>query len=223
MRSWRLTPAAVGQQRRALEDMLGVVLFRRTPKGLELTAEADAGLDALRSGFLQFEESVRAMQSGQSSHNLTIAVPRDLTEKWLQEKLVQFSNDNPEVSFSILSADADVDFTEANLDVAIRLSDGPGEHEGVLLGTSDFITIKGKGLAAGSKIDWPGCPTDDEESATMRVSDAGLAVEAAVSGFGQCAVTKLVAQRDLANGRIEQVRDARPSSRGYWLIAPLPQ
>ena len=56
-----VTPAAVGQQIRALEDMLGVVLFRRTPKGLELTGEADAGLDALRQGFLQFEESVRAM------------------------------------------------------------------------------------------------------------------------------------------------------------------
>ena len=36
-----VTPAAVGQQIRALEDMLGVVLFRRTPKGLELTPEAD--------------------------------------------------------------------------------------------------------------------------------------------------------------------------------------
>jgi len=48
-----VTPAAVGQQIRALEDMLGVVLFRRTPKGLELTGEANAGLDALRQGFLQ--------------------------------------------------------------------------------------------------------------------------------------------------------------------------
>ena len=38
-----VTPAAVGQQIRALEDMLGVVLFRRTPKGLELTDEAGAG------------------------------------------------------------------------------------------------------------------------------------------------------------------------------------
>src|SRR3546814_7179689 len=55
-----VTPAAVGQQIRALEDMLGVVLFRRTPKGLELTGEANAGLDALRQGFLQFEESVRS-------------------------------------------------------------------------------------------------------------------------------------------------------------------
>ena len=59
-----VTPAAVGQQIRALEDVLGVVLFRRTPKGLELTDEASAGLEALRSGFLHFEDAVRAMQAG---------------------------------------------------------------------------------------------------------------------------------------------------------------
>ena len=43
-----VTPAAVGQQIRALEDVLGVVLFRRTSKGLELTPEGEAGLDPLR-------------------------------------------------------------------------------------------------------------------------------------------------------------------------------
>ncbi len=66
-----VTPAAVGQQIRALEDMLGVVLFRRTPRGLELTPEAEAGLPALRNAFLELEESVRAMQAGQSSQHLT--------------------------------------------------------------------------------------------------------------------------------------------------------
>ena len=61
-----VTPAAVGQQIRALEDLLGVVLFRRTPKGLELTEEAVAGLESLRTGFLHFEDAVQAMQAGQA-------------------------------------------------------------------------------------------------------------------------------------------------------------
>ena len=68
-----VTPAAVGQQIRALEELLGVVLFRRTSKGLELTEEAAAGLEPLRSGFLQFEDAVQAMQAGQASHVYTIA------------------------------------------------------------------------------------------------------------------------------------------------------
>src|SRR3546814_3948207 len=64
-----VTPAAVGQQVRALEETLGVVLFRRTTKGLDLTPEAERGLPALRAGFLQFEESVRAMQEGRSEEH----------------------------------------------------------------------------------------------------------------------------------------------------------
>src|SRR3546814_19942378 len=71
--------------------MLGVVLFRRTPKGLELTPETEAGLEALRSGFLQFEEAVRAMQAGQTSKSLTIAEPRDFTAKWLNARLARYS------------------------------------------------------------------------------------------------------------------------------------
>ena len=85
-----VTPAAVGQQIRALEDVLGVVLFRRLTRNLELTPEAERGLPALRAGFLQFEESVRLMQEGQGSKVLTVAAPRDFTAKWLAVRLAGF-------------------------------------------------------------------------------------------------------------------------------------
>lgn len=218
-----VTPAAVGQQIRALEDMLGVVMFRRTPKGLELTDEATAGLDSLRSGFLQFEESVRAMQSGQSSHKLTIAAPRDFTQKWLNERLTGFSQDNPDTSFALVAADNEIDFTEANLDVAIWLGDGPGEHEGKMIGDTVFVKVAGPDNDAGKKIDWPGCPISEGEETLMRVADGGLAIEAAANGFGHAWVPKMLVQRDLAGGRVEVIGEDSVSSRGYWLMAPTPQ
>jgi len=218
-----VTPAAVGQQIRALEDMLGVVMFRRTPKGLELTDEAAAGLDALRSGFLQFEEAVQSMQAGQSSLKLTVAAPRDFTQKWLNEKLAIFSRDNPDMSFAIVAADGDVDFTEANLDVAVRLVDGPGEHDGMLLGDTSFVKLVSTDGKEGAKIDWPGCPISEGEDTLMRVADGGLAIEAAANGFGHCWVPKMLAQRDLAAGRVKIAGDDSLSSRGYWLMAPTPQ
>jgi len=93
-----VTPAAVGQQIRALEDTLGVVLFRRTPKGLELTPEGEAGLIELRRGFLNFEEAVRAMQSGQSSKALAIAAQYGVPEKSVYD-YASFDaiKDNPDV------------------------------------------------------------------------------------------------------------------------------
>src|SRR3546814_3781942 len=121
-----VTPAAVGQQIRALEDMLGVVLFRRTPKGLELTGEANAGLDALRQGFLQFEESVRAMQAGQSSQSLTISAPRDLTAKGLAPRPARYRPPAPDVRFAFVSADGGSVFTEVNLTLAVFWSEGAG-------------------------------------------------------------------------------------------------
>jgi LysR family glycine cleavage system transcriptional activator len=83
---------------------LGVVLFRRTSKGLELTDEAAAGLDAIREGFLRFEEGVQAMQAGQSSHVYTIACPRDFFAAWFSQRLADFRAQNPALRFSLVGA-----------------------------------------------------------------------------------------------------------------------
>jgi LysR family transcriptional regulator, glycine cleavage system transcriptional activator len=217
-----VTPAAVGQQIRALEDMLGLVLFRRTPKGLELTGEAEAGLEALRGGFLMFEEAVRAMQSGQSSQSLTIAAPRDFTAKWLAPRLARYSQQAPDVRFTLVAADQPIDFTEANLDLAIWLAKGPGEHEGVALAQGAMVQVAGPGAAADTRIAWPGCPVAKGESA-LRLGDAGLAIDAAANGLGQAWVPAMLAEADLAAGRVRPLGDAEPSATTYWLVAPTPQ
>jgi LysR family glycine cleavage system transcriptional activator len=217
-----VTPAAVGQQIRALEDTLGVVLFRRTTKGLELTPEGEAGLAALRHGFLQFEEAVRAMQAGQTSKSLTIAAPRDLTEKWLMPRLAEIARGDGELRFVLVSADEDIDFTEANLDLAIRWGDGPGEHEGEALESEGMVTVERPGGGIDTRISWPGCLNDPEVS-LVRVGDAGLALDAAAQGLGRATVPELLASVDIASGRVVVIGEPKPYRLGYWLVAPLPQ
>lgn len=217
-----VTPAAVGQQIRALEDVLGVVLFRRTPKGLELTPEAEGGLDALRAGFLQFEEAVRAMQAQQSSKALTIAAPRDFTAKWLAPRLAAYGRSDPELRFALVAADETLDFTEANLDLAIRYGKNGGEHESVRLDEGAIVMVEAPEGAGETMIAWPGCE-GTEGATTLRVADAGLAIEAAANGFGRACVPHLLAEADLAAGRIRMVDNAKPSDNAYWLVAPLPQ
>lgn len=217
-----VTPAAVGQQIRALEDTLGVVLFRRTTKGLELTPEGEAGLMPLRQGFLEFEEAVRAMQAGQSSKSLTIAAPRDVTEKWLLPRLAEIAAADGELRFSLVTADESVDFTEANLDLAIRWGEGPGTHEGEAIESEGLVTLERPGGGAGVPIAWPGCLASDS-GAQVRVGDAGLAIDAAAAGLGRATVPELLATRDIADGRVVVVGEAQPSRLGYWLVAPTPQ
>jgi LysR family glycine cleavage system transcriptional activator len=216
-----VTPAAVGQQIRALEDTLGTVLFRRTTKGLELTPEGAAGLAALRDGFLQFEEAVRAMQAGQSSKALTIAAPRDVTAKWLLPRLAAIAASDRDLRFAIVS-DADIDFAEANLDLAIRWGTGPGEHEGEALESDGMVTVTAPNGGADVAIAWPGCVSDDAGS-PVRVADPGLAIDAAAAGLGRACVPELIARADLAASRVVAVGEPRSGTHGYWLVAPLPQ
>jgi LysR family glycine cleavage system transcriptional activator len=216
-----VTPAAVGQQIRALEDVLGVVLFRRTPKGLELTDEANAGLEALRTGFLHFEDAVQAMQAGQSSHVYTIAAPREFFAAWLAPRLSEFRALHPEVRFSLVDGE-NADFTEANLDLAVRWADGPGELEGVPLGETGRVNV-----GDGSWIAWPGDPQPGgdgpDSAAPLTVGDAGLALAAAAAGMGRTRVPVTLAQSWIALGRLKDYGEVETCRQSYWLVAPAPQ
>jgi LysR family glycine cleavage system transcriptional activator len=215
-----VTPAAVGQQIRTLEDVLGVVLFRRTAKGLELTPEGAAGLDALRRGFLEFEEAVRAMQAQQSSKRLTIAAPRDFTSRWLASRLAAYGRTDAELGFHMLAADDSLDFTQANLDLAVCLSADKGEHEGLALGPATYVTVALEG-APDRTIGWPGCPETDGDP-VISVADAGLAIDAAAAGLGRATVPALLAEADIAAGRVIALGE-KEVGKSYWLIAPVPQ
>ncbi len=219
-----VTPAAVGQQIRALEDVLGTVLFKRMTRNLELTPEAERALPALRAGFLQFEESVRILQDAQGSKVLTLAAPRDFTARWLAPRLAAYGAANPDVRFAVEAADGGVDFSQANLDLAVTY--GP---------TPDVEGLHGKPLDGGGmctaaladtdptrRIDHPGSGWEPQADAriVLTVADAGLALDAAVAGLGVARVPALLA----ATAPLPLVTTgAGTSPNAYWLVAPTPQ
>ena len=216
-----VTPAAVGQQIRALEDVLGVVLFRRTSKGLELTDEAVAGLEPLREGFLRFEEAVQAMQAGQSSHSYAIAAPHEFWATWLAPRLAAFRKQNPEIRYQLVSGE-DIDFTEANLDLAVRLADGPGDLEGVQLAPPMRVVVAAEGAPA-DWIAWPGAPLPEGEEPALQVGNAAQALTAAISGLGKAMLPLLLVEEHLADGRLKAIEGPEEGRRAYWLVAPRPQ
>ncbi|MEL7197503.1 MAG: LysR family transcriptional regulator [Pseudomonadota bacterium] len=216
-----VTPAAVGQQIRALEDHLGVVLFRRTSKGLELTPEGAAGLDPLREGFLRFEESVQAMQAGQSSDRYTIAAPREFYAEWLSPRLAVFQADTLGVLYSFV-ADENADFTEANLDLAIRLVDGPGELEGVQLAPAQRVTVVAPD-ARDAWIDWPGASLPEEVKPCIKAGSAGQALSSALAGMGKTVLPLPLVEKALESGALTALEGPEESRRAYWLVAPTPQ
>lgn len=220
-----VTPAAVGQQIRALEDHLGVVLFRRTSKGLELTPEGSAGLEALREGFLRFEESVAAMQAGQASDRYTIAAPREFYAEWLAPRLAEFQAGTPGVVYSIVG-DELADFTEANLDLAIRLVDGPEDLEGVQLAAACRVTVERSEKLGGARdawIDWPGASLPEGVRPCIKAGSAGQALSSALAGMGRTVLPVPLVEDALERGTLTALDEKVPSRRAYWLVAPVPQ
>ena len=45
------------------------------------------------------------------------------------------------VDVNLVGGDADIDFTEANLDLAVRWAEGPGDLEGVQIGPAERVVL----------------------------------------------------------------------------------
>jgi len=214
-----VTPAAVGQQIRALEETLGVILFRRTTRGLELTPEAERALPHLRAGFTAFEETVSTLQEGQAATRLSLGCARGAIRHWLLPRLTPWLNAHPEATVHVLALDGPVDFAQANLDLALSFGPDP-DAEGVFgrkLADELLVTVAAPG-APGRALGWRTL-----EGPAVSLPDAGQALDWAIAGLGEARVPLTLAAAALAAGQLEERGEQVPTDEGYWLCAPAPQ
>ena len=119
-----VTPGAVSQQIKALEDFLQTPVFRRQKRSLLLTDEAQASLPILREGFDKLAEAGKILSAKADSSRLTVSVAPSLASKWLVPRLDRFQAAHPEIDVWV-SADMDVvDFAVDDVDLAIRYGAG---------------------------------------------------------------------------------------------------
>ncbi|MEL7492292.1 MAG: transcriptional regulator GcvA [Pseudomonadota bacterium] len=119
-----VTPGAVSQQIKTLEDYIGAKVFRREKRALLLTDEAQASLPVLREGFDRLSEAGKILMSRADAGRLTVSVAPSLAAKWLVPRLDDFYKSHPEIDVWV-SADMDVvDFAVDEVDLAIRYGSG---------------------------------------------------------------------------------------------------
>ena len=134
-----VTPAAISQQIKLLEDYLGVKLFNRQGRSLTLSDQGHAGLAKLREGFTLLSEAVRQIRDYDRQRTLTIYVPPSLASKWLIPKLHRFALQYPDIDYRIIADDDLIDessdpetiaddLRHHGVDIAIRF--GRGDYEG---------------------------------------------------------------------------------------------
>jgi LysR family transcriptional regulator, glycine cleavage system transcriptional activator len=124
-----VTPAAISHQIHALEEDLGVKLFHRLNRAIELTASARVLLPGLSDAFAGIHASVRRLRAHNDTGTLTVTASPSIAAKWLVLRLHRFQERYPEIDVRISTTDNVVDLTRGDFDLAIRY--GTGRYPGL--------------------------------------------------------------------------------------------
>ncbi len=119
-----LTPAAVSQQVRALEARLGYRLFRRLPRGVELTELGQSYLPAVRRAFDELASATAGLFGVTGGRPLVLRAPPSFMALCLAPLVAQFRAAHPGIPVRLCSATWAETAPEGGIDVDIRYGDG---------------------------------------------------------------------------------------------------
>lgn len=241
-----LTQSAVSRQVQALEQQLGVILFRREGRTVKLTEvgrvyqrEISEALGRIRSATLH----AIAHQAG--GGNLRLATLPTFGSKWLLPRLHEFYRRHPEVLVHINSRIEPVDFATSGIDAAIVVASG--EQPGLvshLLHAEELVVILSPALAA-SRPRWT--TEDISQQVLLNVANNphawgdwfthhGLAhqamrlgpsfeltshlIQAVRADIGIGLVPRILITDELAEGKLVSPVLPYASTRSYYLVYP---
>ncbi|NOK37810.1 transcriptional regulator GcvA [Corallococcus exercitus] len=122
-----VTPAAVGQLVRSLEESLGTPLFHRGASGhkrLVLTEAAQRALPDIRAGFERLSAGVARLKDVSSTGVLTVTVSSAFAAKWLLPRLERFQAAWPELDVRLDASTELLDFAARGIDIGVRYGAG---------------------------------------------------------------------------------------------------
>ena len=152
-----VTPAAISHQIHTLEEDLGVRLFHRLNRSIELTASARVLLPGLSDAFAGIHASVRRLRAHNDTGTLTVTASPSIAAKWLVLRLHRFQERHPEIDVRISTTDDVVDLTRGDFDVAIRYGNGryPGLTVELLMQNEVFPACSPHLIEAGPPLRTP--------------------------------------------------------------------
>lgn len=225
-----VTPGAISQQIRVLEQHAGAPLFYREGRQIALTELGAELYPLLHDGFDYLKRAGDLIYRPNRRHALAISVPPSFASKWLAPRIARFSAAHPEIEVW-MSADMRLaDVGGGRVDVAIRY--GRGDYSGVRserLLSADVIPVCSPTLLSRLKKpadlahevlihlrpseleeprpDWPTWLaarklTEIDAGSGPRFDQTALAIEAAAHGQGVALAPYAFVAEDLASGRL---------------------
>lgn len=144
----RLTPSAVSRRIQNLERELGVPLFTRFNRRIELTGAGARFLDAAGRAIDLIERESASLRPQRQRGLLRLSTLQSLTSTWLLPRLLAFRQQRPDIDLQIETSTDLADLASGIFDAAIRFGEGkwPG-----LVAERLFET---KGFAVASPNHW---------------------------------------------------------------------
>ncbi len=242
-----VTQAAISHQIKALEQDLGVPLFRRLSRALTLTDEGQALLPYVRNAFDQLTTGVRELEEICCSGALTISTTPSFAGHWLVGKLGRLRLAHPEIEIQLSANERLVDFVREGINCAIRHGDGnwPGLRADRLF-QARIVPVCSPNLLDGPKplrvpadlvnhtilhaLDgydewrvWLRAAGVDEIDLDhgLRFDTGGLALKAAANGVGVAIGRIPLLNEDLASGHLVEPFDLILDEQyAYYFVAP---
>lgn len=238
-----VTQAAVSHQVKALEERLGVALFVRRPRGLEITSEGEALLPDLRDAFDRMTNALERVGRKANSGTLNVSLVTTFALGWLVPRLHRFQSKHPEIEVRMTTSQKRVDFAREDVDCAIRFTVQPEPELHATRLFSDVLTPlcgkryhdKLKTFDDLKRVPFIDMTHDPEWPIWLRAVGLGdfkpkrvltfdstmIAVEAAMEGAGVAVGPPQLFREELAEGRLfqpfEQIVDS-----GKGLVVRLP-
>jgi len=245
-----VTPAAVSQLIKQLEEALKVKLFKRG-KTLALSDAAAAAIPYFSDAFDRLEQSVNRLRVGDPSGPLVVSTPPAFAAHWLIPRLDDFHASHPDIELRLLATRRPVDFEVEDVDIALRFGSGPfaGLHTEKLLNES-LVPVAAPVMAAKIKKprDLLSCTLLNDESQAVDPSrpdwdtwlasfglspkqplrirhfgDANLVIQAAIANLGIALVWQSLVADALRTKRLVRVLGKTLATNKAYHLVTSPQ
>lgn len=135
-----VTPAALSHQVKGLEEFLGIQLFIRKNRAIELTEAGKLCFPGIQDGFERLNESVGQLYPDPEDNVIVISSGPAFAAKWLAPRIYRFIEQYPQFDARISANLNRSSFGVGGIDVAIRFGDGNYPEEHVELFLKDKMT-----------------------------------------------------------------------------------
>jgi LysR family glycine cleavage system transcriptional activator len=241
-----ITPGAVSQQLRVLEEQLGTKLVTKAGRRIRLTESGERYFEMIASDIENIIAATRQIQGERTTMLLTVRATPTVSTKWLLPRLSVFLDANPAIDLRLDGSNEPTDFSRDLVDLEIRHGIGtwPGLRI-VPLAEEMFLPVCSPSVAARHSVDaaalqamrlihsvkaqvqWSdwfqkaGKPVEGR-SRMLHFDRSHMAIDAAVAGLGIALESTLMMERELESGQLVVPVAGAPriTLSTQWLVCP---